>query len=85
MTFDEGGVASRSRMNPVRQYNKDKPNKFRVDFFVLANNSPGKYFIVHLDVGDDILRRLHQQSHREANVIEANRPEPLQADDDIGF
>ena len=50
LTFDEGGVASRSRMNPVRQYNKDKPNKFRVDFFVLANNSPGKYFIVHLDV-----------------------------------
>ena len=35
LSFDEGGVSSRSRMNPVRQYNKDKPNKFCVDFFVL--------------------------------------------------
>ena len=50
LSFDEGGVASRSRMNPVRQYNKDKPQKFRVDFFVLCNNTPGCYFIVHLDV-----------------------------------
>ena len=50
LSFDEGGIASRSRMNPVRQYNKDKPNKFRVDFFVLANNTPEKYFIVDLDV-----------------------------------
>ena len=45
MTFDEGGIPLRSRMNPVRQYNKDKPNKYRVDFFVLANNSEKKYFI----------------------------------------
>ena len=37
-------------MNPVRQYNKDRPNKFRVDFFVLANNKEGEYFIVHIDV-----------------------------------
>lgn len=50
LSFDEGGVASRSRMNPVRQYNKDKPKKFRVDFFVLANNAPNNYFIVHIDV-----------------------------------
>ena len=50
LSFDEGGVASRSRMNPVRQYNKDKPDKFRVEFFILSNNTPGKYFIYHLDV-----------------------------------
>ena len=50
LSFDEGGVASRSRFNPVRQYNKDKPQKFRVDFFVLCNNSPGMYFIIHCDV-----------------------------------
>ena len=50
ISFDEGGVASRSRMNPVRQYNKDKPDKFRVDFFVLCNNTPGAYFIIHIDV-----------------------------------
>ena len=34
----------------MQQYNKDKPNKFRVDFFVLANNNHEKYFIYHLDV-----------------------------------
>ena len=33
VSIDEAGVGSRSRYNPIRQYNKDKPNKFRVDFF----------------------------------------------------
>ncbi|CAB9512517.1 unknown protein [Seminavis robusta] len=46
--FDEGGVACRSRFCPVRQYNKDKPNKFRVDFFILACSTT--YAILHLDV-----------------------------------
>lgn len=46
--FDEGGVACRSRYCPVRQYNKDKPDKFRVDFFVLAGSK--SYVIHHLDV-----------------------------------
>jgi hypothetical protein len=50
MSFDEGGVASRSRFNPVRQYNKDKSQKFCADFFVLCNNSPRKYFILHCAV-----------------------------------
>jgi hypothetical protein len=27
-----------------------KVQKFRVDFFVLCNNSPGKYFIIHCDI-----------------------------------
>jgi hypothetical protein len=31
--------ASHSRFNPVREYNKDKPQKFRVDLFVSHNNS----------------------------------------------
>ena len=48
LTFDEGGIACRSRMCPVRQYNKDKPDKYRVDFFVLSDAH--KYFIYHLDV-----------------------------------
>ena len=38
----------RSRYCPVRQYNKDKPNKYRVDFFILADAK--YYFIYHLDV-----------------------------------
>jgi hypothetical protein len=46
--FDEGGIACRSRYCPVRQYNKDKPDKFRVDFFILAASR--SYFIQHLDV-----------------------------------
>jgi len=48
LTFDEGGIPSRSRFNPVRMYNKDKPDKFRVDFFVMADAS--SYHIYHLDV-----------------------------------
>ena len=48
MSFDEGGHPCRSRYCPVRQYNKDKPNKFRVDFFILCDSK--KYFISHLDV-----------------------------------
>ena len=50
MSFGEGGVASRSRLNPVCDYNKDKPQKLCVDFFVLCNNSPGKSFILHCDI-----------------------------------
>jgi hypothetical protein len=46
--FDEGGIACRSRYCPVRQYNKDKPDKFRVDFFILAGSQ--SRFIQHMDV-----------------------------------
>jgi Transposase IS4 len=48
VTFDEGGIGSRHRLNPVRQYNKDKPQKFRVDFFIMACSR--SYFIHHVDV-----------------------------------
>jgi len=48
MSFDEGGSACRSRMCPVRQYNKDKPDKYRVDFFILSDSK--HYFIYHMDV-----------------------------------
>ena len=50
LSFDEGGVASRSKYNPVRQYNKDKPDKRRVDFFMMANATKKKYFILHADI-----------------------------------
>ena len=46
--FDEGGIACRSRYCPVRQYNKDKPDKFRVDFFIMAWSKT--YLIYHIDV-----------------------------------
>lgn len=48
MAFDEGGVACHSRLCPVRQYNKDKPDKHRVDFFVLADSE--HINILHIDV-----------------------------------
>jgi Transposase IS4 len=48
VAFDEGGIGSRHRRNPVRQYNKDKPQKYRVDFFIMACSRT--YFIHHLDV-----------------------------------
>jgi hypothetical protein len=48
LAFDEGGIACRSRFCPVRQYNKDKPNKFRVDMFLMACSK--SYFIMHADV-----------------------------------
>jgi len=48
MAFDEGGVACRSRFCPVRQCNKDKPDKCRVDFFMLCDSK--HYFIYHMDV-----------------------------------
>lgn len=49
-SFDEGGIASKSRYNPVRQYNSSNPDKYRIDIFVLVNATDGKNFIYHLDV-----------------------------------
>ena len=48
LTFDEGGVACRSRLCPVRQYNSNKPQKFCVDFFILSDAR--EYCILHIDV-----------------------------------
>eukprot|EP00957_Ditylum_brightwellii_P126717 9658068-Ditylum_brightwellii.AAC.1 len=46
--FDEGSVPMRSCYCPVHQYNKDKPDTFCVNFFILAD---AKYlFIYQLDV-----------------------------------
>jgi len=59
MSFDEGGSACRSRMCPVRQYNKDKPDKCRVDFFILSDAK--HYFIYHMDVYQE--KKLPQCPH----------------------
>ena len=48
VSFDEGGVHMQSRYCPVQMYNKDKPDKFCVDFFIMADSQ--FYFIYHLDV-----------------------------------
>ena len=47
-TFYEGIIYVRIRYCLVRMYNKDKPDKYRVDFFILANAK--YYFIFHIDV-----------------------------------
>jgi len=47
-SFDEGGSSCRSRRCPIRQYNKDKPDKYRVDFFILAGAQ--SRVIYHVDV-----------------------------------
>ena len=48
LAFDEGGISCRSRRCPVRQYSKEKPDKYRVDFFILADSS--SYAVLHMDV-----------------------------------
>ncbi len=41
VSFNKGGTASKSNYNPVRQYNSSKPDKYRIDFFILAHASGG--------------------------------------------
>ena len=50
IAFDEGGVGSRHRLNPVRMFNQNKPQKFRVDFFICSVTEPDRYVIMHLDI-----------------------------------
>ena len=57
-SFDEGGIPMRSHNCPVRQYNKDKPAKYRMDFFIPAD-SQNTLFIYHLDI---------HQGKNEANI-----------------
>jgi len=47
-SFDEGGLACHSRVCPIQQYNKDKPDKHRVDFFILTDAKT--HVVLHLDV-----------------------------------
>eukprot|EP00957_Ditylum_brightwellii_P169555 12905443-Ditylum_brightwellii.AAC.1 len=48
MVFDEGGVATCSHFCCVRQYNKEKPDKFKIDFFGLADSK--HVFVAHIDI-----------------------------------
>lgn len=48
LAFDEGGVGCRSRYCPVRQYNKDKPQKFRVEMLIMS--AAKTYQILHLEI-----------------------------------
>lgn len=48
-SFDEGGVANHFRYNPCLQYNQSKPDKYRIDFFILPNACNDRNFIYHID------------------------------------
>jgi hypothetical protein len=48
LVFDEGGVTCRSRYCPIRQCNPNKPDKFRVGYFILCCSE--RYVMHHLDV-----------------------------------
>ncbi len=50
LSFNKGGIVSKSHYNPVWQYNASKPDKYRIDFFVLVNALSGINFVYHLDV-----------------------------------
>jgi hypothetical protein len=49
-SFDKGGIASKSRYNPLRQYNTSKPDKYRIECVVLINTMSGNNFIYDIDV-----------------------------------
>ena len=46
MAFDEGGIGSRHRLNPVRMYNASKPQKFRVNFFLFSVTGADRYILL---------------------------------------
>ncbi len=46
----QGGIASKSNYSPVRQYNRSRPDKCRIDFFILANASGEHNVNYHIDV-----------------------------------
>ncbi len=50
ISLDEGGIASKSSYNTVRQYDNSKPDKYRINFFIFANASSRHNFIYHIDV-----------------------------------
>ena len=50
ISFGEDGIASKSRYNPVCQYNSSKQDKYQIDSFVLVNAGAGKHFILNIKV-----------------------------------
>ncbi len=58
LSFDEGGIPSKSWYNSVKQYNNNKPIKCCIDFFIMANASCGHNFIIHIDVYQEKTQKL---------------------------
>ena len=51
VSFDEGGVAMRSRYCSAQQFNKNKLENCCVDFFIMAGTK--YYFVYHMDFNQD--------------------------------
>lgn len=51
MAFDEGCVPLRSRLCPVRMFNKDKPYKFHVQLFICSGVDEYVCFNVDINQG----------------------------------
>ena len=47
----------------MHQYNSSKPDKYRIDFFVLVNTSQGINFIYHIDV-------YHEKNATHTHIVE---------------
>ncbi len=56
MSFDKVGNPRKSNCNPVRKHNNSKPEKYRIEFFMLANASGGRNLIHHIDIFQGIRR-----------------------------
>ena len=48
LVFDEGVIGCRSRYCPVLLYNKSKPDRYRIEFFILEDSN--NYAILHIDI-----------------------------------
>ena len=69
--FDEGIIAVRSYFCCVRQYNKDNPDKLRIDFFVMADST--HYFVRHFDVyqlNNSVNIDIHERADNLPTTIE---------------
>ena len=81
LAFDEGGCGCRSRYCPVRQYNKDKPDKFRVDFFIMAGSTSRVIYDIDVYQGKNphnvgvppLLRNLPTTMKAVVNAIEKSQ------------
>ena len=49
LSFDEGGIACRSRYCIIRIYNPSKPDPYRVEYFVLSS-STFPYEVIYIDI-----------------------------------
>ena len=70
--FDEGNISTRSRVLCVKQYNKYKPEKFRIELFVLSYITHN--FVRHVD-----LYQGNNAGNIDIHAISANQQTSIKA------